>query len=96
MRVEKGGAARCCPFFSVYFFLALAFALAFGFASFMGTPQQIRSQGAQAQGSSTTTTTPHSSHSNFCPFRAILSPPLLFIIRKDGRLPIKNYAAHVS
>jgi hypothetical protein len=58
----------------VYFF-ALALAFAFGFTSFMGAPQHIRSQATQLQFLSTVTTTPHFSHSYFSPFRAIFSLP---------------------
>ena len=53
------------PYFFFFFFAA--------FIGFIGTPQQTRSQGAHAQGSSTKTTTPHSSHLNRSPFETNFS-----------------------
>jgi hypothetical protein len=67
----------------IYFFFGFAlaffagFALGFGFAfalafsaltDFIGVSQQINSTASQPQGSSTTTTSPHSSHLYFSPF----------------------------
>jgi hypothetical protein len=90
---RKSGIAHCRLGFSVHFFalaLALAFAFGFGFTSFMGTPQQIRSQATQLQFLSTVTTTPHFSHAYFSPFRAILSPPQLVSLIQRHRLQIKK------
>lgn len=50
----------------------LALGLAFVLISFIGAPQQIKSQGVQPQPLSTTITTPHDSHLYFAPFFTIV------------------------
>jgi hypothetical protein len=66
---KKGG----FYFFLVFgfaFALAFDFVFAFALAGFIGASQQINSTSSHPQGSSITTTSPHSSHSNFSPFFA--------------------------
>jgi len=65
-----------------FYFFAFGFALVLVFAftsltGFIGTLQQTISHGSQAQASSTTTISPHSSHWYFSPFFFAKSSPSL-------------------